>query len=50
MYKIFSEMIERIKKMTFKDWLIIILSVLLLLVFLEARMYRIRSEQQTVIL
>lgn len=50
MYKIFSEMIERIKKMTFKDWLIFILSVLLLLVFLEARMYRIRSEQQTVIL
>ena len=50
MYKIFSEMIERIKKMTFKDWLILILSVLLLLVFLEARMYRIRSEQQTVIL
>lgn len=44
MYKIFSEMIERIKKMTFKDWLVIILSVLLLLVFLEARMYRIRSE------
>lgn len=50
MYKIFSEIVERIKNMTFKDWLIFILSVMLLLVFLEARMYRIRAEQQTVIL